>query len=508
MCVSKVYVRDLLHLHKIGNYFECGHCIPCLQRKATRRANKIRQHEHKGTICYFVTLTYTNECLPYVRRDELLEACYHARPNSDNPCPINVYRDKHLVRGQRSSFLHNNTKVIGQFLLEDDISNYLLQYAPIPEFVDGMWYGIRTKLKFNKYIYDPVKISVAFIPDIQTFLKRLRYNLSRQYPGFGGISYYSAPEYGPTSQRYHIHLLIWFPSTLSKEQVQSLILKSWPFCDKARLCRGIEIARSPANYLASYVNSDSSISRYLLKFAPLRTSHSLGFGFNENIFDFENILKGFKDFRRTFYTVTSCSPSTGVQHHDIPYPKYILYRYFPKCKGFNRITFDAFRRFVYEITNYVPFFEKEQTLSLSSIDQTLLSRYYASGRTEAGVILYHTSLTDVYGINISMTKVEIMSFRRRIIHYLSYFNNTYDALYLLYRFYIAYNSYIISSMYKSHDNLQYFNLADVINGDLYADIHIPDYVDVEYLPFERSQDLYYIEKFEKNIKKRKLNSYG
>lgn len=61
-----------------GTYVPCGTCPSCLAAKANKRASLIRSTNPEGTTCYFVTLTYSNDFLPYVDLNELIR-CYDKR---------------------------------------------------------------------------------------------------------------------------------------------------------------------------------------------------------------------------------------------------------------------------------------------------------------------------------------------------------------------------------------------------------------------------------------------
>ena len=54
---------------------ECGKCPACLQRKANARAMRIRNH-NDGKLCLFITCTYDNRFVPYVKVDDLFPSSY------------------------------------------------------------------------------------------------------------------------------------------------------------------------------------------------------------------------------------------------------------------------------------------------------------------------------------------------------------------------------------------------------------------------------------------------
>ena len=53
---------------------KCGKCPSCLQEKAFARAQRIKNNYSDGTICLFFTLTYSNDFIPYIDRDDVYEA--------------------------------------------------------------------------------------------------------------------------------------------------------------------------------------------------------------------------------------------------------------------------------------------------------------------------------------------------------------------------------------------------------------------------------------------------
>lgn len=67
--------------------------------------------------------------------------------------------------------------------------------------------------------YDPEHCPKKYIlvkADYQTFIKRLRTDLSRNEPNFNGFKYYIGGEYGPKGGRPHYHIIIsgWMPKDM------------------------------------------------------------------------------------------------------------------------------------------------------------------------------------------------------------------------------------------------------------------------------------------------------
>ena len=69
MCTKSRYIYNPYSRKAV--LVKCGHCESCLQEKANARANRIRHNVSPGTITLFVTLTYSNDYVPFVRRSDL-----------------------------------------------------------------------------------------------------------------------------------------------------------------------------------------------------------------------------------------------------------------------------------------------------------------------------------------------------------------------------------------------------------------------------------------------------
>ena len=81
MCTNGRWIYNRFSKQKV--WVRCGKCDSCKQENAMKRTNRIRMHQRAGYICLFVTLTYTNDFVPYVLKSEL---------NSSN-FDVNVYRN-------------------------------------------------------------------------------------------------------------------------------------------------------------------------------------------------------------------------------------------------------------------------------------------------------------------------------------------------------------------------------------------------------------------------------
>lgn len=493
MCLKKIYVRDLYRPGHIGNYFPCGRCKSCRQQSAERRARRIRYHHPKGYHCYFITLGYINEYVPYVLRSDVFDVEDQLILTPDSQLSVPVYRDYDIRHRRSFSYRYKVNKPISYQRIKKSSTYDQLEKLS----------GLRKKISSDKYIYDDSKISVCLNSDIQKFFKRLRTNLFRSFGENISLSYYNAPEYGPTTQRFHIHLLVWFPSFLSYSQICNHVSKAWPYADKDRTNKFIEYARCPSNYLASYVNSGDNVSTYLTDNFRLRPSHSLDFGFGSDIFDFPKVFKQFRDGHYKYPTVRT-NQFGQVEECDVYYPKYITSRYFPKFKGYNRLTRSTLLHAYQSPESYFRLYRRLQ-----------------APPSPSGQLNYYCDLVDGLGNRLFFTESEsrytIMRINRAYSYFASLCISRFDfALYM-----IEFNDSLYRQYYKESQSsldpltnaLQFYNIPLLFSGevhndsieDLICDKTLDD-VHPNSLPFEVLSDDYYTTKYNRNIKQRKINA--
>lgn len=486
MCLCHIRVRDFLSRPSYyDNYFNCGRCPACLQQKADRRARRIQAHHPKGTKCYFITLTYCNEYVPYIDPRDI--ECFCGTQS------VPVYRDKHVRYYKQKQFIFEGTGVIGS--LEFD-------YCCSPDEVSSLSF-IRKKCWRGRDFYFkkiPNKVSVCYTPDVQCFFKRLRQNLFRHFGEYQDITYYYAPEYGPDGSRYHIHLLVWFPSSYEHWFIASSVLKAWPYGDPLRTYKYIQPEKFASHYVASYVNCSSDVSEFLLKIAPLRPSHSVSFGFDDERYSFVNVLAAAQRGCFTFhYEYTS--KNGKVLSGDAPFPSYIIDTYFPRFKGYNRLT-------------------RDEILRALEYPENKFTQGYFLGYTPKCVPVYSTRLNfRNYPIGMTQSECDYTLFRIVRCYNQFYRKNGYSPVEfanIVYNFWVSYYSYLYKqSLLKDeeHSFLRFNNLADVRSGVVKNDsiLHcISSFSDDEIDPDTNFINVHdnkrLVENFNRYIKTRKVNS--
>lgn len=305
-----------VNYHKVFNKYigrslwvPCGHCPACQQKKAGLRANRIRMAYKDGYLPFFVTLTYDNYFVPYVRRSDL---------NLPN---IPIRRDfKYEVRG----------------VSQGDFANVLsVNSEPIGYINNDSELDFRSQSLKHLRGASHDKIGVCYYPDLQNFIKLLRISYERKFYEKLDISYFACSEYGGKSQRPHFHLLIFIPSFL-EGWFRAAVASCWKFGNRVPNGRYVEVARDAASYVSSYVNGNSSLAGFLsLPDIKQKHSYSKGFGTDSDVFGLLSILSKKRERNITYFKETRIEGvSTRVE---LPIPSYVINRFFPKFKGFSRI---------------------------------------------------------------------------------------------------------------------------------------------------------------------------
>lgn len=321
MCIYSKYITNPYTRKRI--LVPCGKCESCRQRKANARARRIKNHEVAGEVILFCTLTYRNECIPYILRKELLNL-----ENSGFPT-LNVYRN-YKARVYHGRFKDNECRMpIDTFSF--DVNDFYTFSSNAKQ--------VHSPTRMKKGI-----IGVIYYKDLQDFMKRLRINLVRKYNYHEQISYFACAEYGPKTDRPHFHLLI-FCKSIAFEKVQSAISESWTYGNKDRTDMYCEIAKDASAYVASYVNCDNASSKVFAK-TPFSQTHSFskGFGVRMECFSVASILE--KVARNTLTYRIEANIDHIPTLVDVPVPKYVINRYFPKFKGYSVTTDDEVRKFL------------------------------------------------------------------------------------------------------------------------------------------------------------------
>lgn len=376
-------------------YVSCGHCKECLQEKANLRAARIqREFDRKDIMCLVVTLTYDNKYVPYFYKDE---ADMFFKENKIPALPLRRDYSRHLVRvphyevhlDKRYKKSPNPPKVVSRvpshysyewscdyvvsvldtlsfdYMDSDEINSYLNAYNNFENKFHGINYWKNGKIIKT----DKNKVPILYYRDVQLFFKRFRKRLNKgRRSNPIEFRYFATGEIGETYQRPHWHILLFFRPEY-RRAVEDCVYTSWPFCDLRSLDRSVEPAKDPAHYVASYVNMSADIPPFFTLAKAFKPSwhYSKVFGFDNDLFSYTKVSESLDRGRLRYSRTISRNGKPTVV--DIPYPKYVLSRYFPKFRGFSLLDstqlyqlLDSVRRkdfqqFVIDYTRYTKHLE-------------------------------------------------------------------------------------------------------------------------------------------------------
>lgn len=320
MCTHGKYVVNKYTHERI--FVKCGQCHACQMEKASAHYSRVMSHEYApdraGYFRLFVTLNYSNQCLPVVYSSDV-----------DKPS-IPVYRHirfscRRTPKGRFRTYRERGFFQIGTITPNSvDLKrgyNQDLSGLEVPQ----------------KWQYGGTCFGVALAKDFSDFLQRLRMNLRRYYKldtRNVGFSYYKVQEYGPTTRRPHFHVILYFPVSWKKHYylIRKAIISAWPFCSLEQMRKNIGIAVSGQRYVSQYTCRPSDYPTFFkIRSIAQKSNFSRNFGFGRDEFLPSSILE--KIDRRNFTYSYTCmrngQPSTVVS----PVPKYVIDRYFPKFKG-------------------------------------------------------------------------------------------------------------------------------------------------------------------------------
>lgn len=316
MCTNSRYVLNKYTRKRI--LVPCGKCDSCKQEKAAAYASRIRNASLKGFVPVMVTLTYSNDFVPYVYLDDL------------NKLDIPVYRDYVIDTkfGVRSKVRTDSPEIT--------VYNELY-------FDDDSPHDLRKGCKCLKHTHD--RVGVLLFKDFQDFFKRLRLVLKRKYNYENKVIYWICTEYGSKSLRPHAHFICYVRSD-SVKSFRSAVIESWSFSDWSRPSKSIQIARNAASYVASYVNRGACFPKVLENsvFAP-KHSMSKGFGCDVDFFNLPSLLVKVKQSDLRYY-ITSFHDGERI-NTPVLVPKYVVNRYFPRFKGDSYLLNDEIREFLF-----------------------------------------------------------------------------------------------------------------------------------------------------------------
>lgn len=323
----------------------CGKCQACILAKNSRYAFQCDLESYSSMYTVFVTLTYAPNYLP------IATPVSHPVDSSD------------FFSGVLSSYSlvdFDTGEDLGEFEMPVDKLELLQQ-------------------KFN------LCGSIPYLrkTDLQLFLKRFRYYVTKRFPK-EKVRYYAVGEYGPVHFRPHYHLLLFLNSKEALQICSEAVSKAWTF---GRVDCQVSEGKC-SSYVAGYVNSSVLIPEVLKmrSVCPFCLhSQRLGQGF----------LQG---ERKKVYSFT---PRDFIKRSLVVNGKYkefdiwrSAYSYFyPKCRGYaDKSSYErSYSYRVYDTARYL-FPSAETTFSLAKEVATFVYLFHTTPyvlRVASGDILYN-----------------------------------------------------------------------------------------------------------------------
>lgn len=348
MCIQQRWIVNKYDGSR--HYVKCGHCEACRQEKSLQRSNRVNAEFSSGRLGIFVTLTYMNSFVPYIYKSDYYRMCEeydelckqkkddHTKMQFDYDVSLPIYRNFSVKQHRHGKTIKRNTEPIKILYPEDFIS-----YGDEPKIPFGNLRNFKNIREINpstnRYILDRDRIAVLHYDDLKDFLDRLRLKLQRAYKYDKRYEVFTVGEYGETYSRPHFHLLFSIPNG-DYELFKQAITETWTFSNLRKRPRSIEVAYNPASYLASYVNCDENIPPLLQVAAPFKPRHKYShrFGLSLKDFSYESVCQAYERGDFEYDCVRTRKGVTTIDTLSIP--KYVISRYFPKWKGFSRLTTD------------------------------------------------------------------------------------------------------------------------------------------------------------------------
>lgn len=326
-------------------YCSCDKCTACLNQKATTLSNRVRAEIEQHKYSVFFTLTYDNEHLP----------------------KYEVFQDKNDVIQYRPI----------DRLVDDSSSDMLSNCCPLNEYDN-----YENLYTFDESTYVPpienyenlYHFGVVCKKDVQNFLKRLRWRISKIQnitKDESKIRYYISSEYGPTTLRPHYHGILFFDSKKILDKIKSLIVASWgsferqqgernrfkfrPFASVALTANYIKLCDpNTAYYVASYVAGNAHLPEVL----QLRETKPF------HVQSKNPVIGSFKvDKQEILENINRGTYTTDKQVYDdktgqfnvvtIPLPENSLSSIFRKCVGYSTLVYDDKLQFYTYYSKYL-----------------------------------------------------------------------------------------------------------------------------------------------------------
>lgn len=360
MCTNNRIIRNRYTMQRL--YVPCGKCPACLQERANKRTSRLRAGDVQfGTPLYhkfFITLTYANKFIPYIRLSDLYDLdisediCLPVYRDNDTRLVVgDFYKDESGKRVRALACSLEGHKVLARLSAIDlgrrgqDFDFFTWREQGLDGYPSNF---IREWIDRDHWRFtDKDRIPVLWYADIQNYIKRVNKQLLKYEINF---KYFVTTEYGETTGRPHAHIVAYVP-VRHYLLCEHIFREAWSY--DARPERRVENVRfDVSQYAASYVNSHSytpklfSLTRV---FSP-KAIFSKNFAYGREYYTLASLIDMHK---RGDFGIPCQVMRNGIPTRDtISLPSYVVSRYLPRFKGYCWLAPDEIRDVVERPQNY------------------------------------------------------------------------------------------------------------------------------------------------------------
>lgn len=270
----------------------CGKCATCCNTRAKRWINRIDAETRLHKFTYMVTLTYDNDHLPaYFLSDDLSELVSN--------------RDE-LSRIPLSELIDLCHDEYGEYL--EDCLSYL-----------------------RDRLVHPLGLPVVCTSDLSKFFKRFnKYCFKHVTHHYENIRYFACWEYGPTTYRPHVHMVLWFDEDSIANRFDEILSSCWTL---GRSDGDAAYSRGAGSYVAQYVNRPTHLPAFYAhpKICQRHQfSHSPSIGLNTALDERISEIYSQLPVQRTVWN------SQSAKYVTVPIDVVVKNRFFPKCPEYSQ----------------------------------------------------------------------------------------------------------------------------------------------------------------------------
>lgn len=219
----------------------CCHCSACAKTKAAKYVSMINNMSQNSAGVYFITLTFSPECLPVAEltlNDNCVQGTCHF-----SKCQTVIVKRKPVLKKETRLYPY----------LESFSDDTPFKFSD----ADLKFYELGMPCLNNSSFLGRGRFGVLNRAYAINFIKRLRTLLY----AFSTLDfkYFLVAEYGSQSLRPHYHIVLFTSYSLRRRELQNLVSFAWKYGS----CDVQSVECSVANYVASYCSSLSSIPQFL-----------------------------------------------------------------------------------------------------------------------------------------------------------------------------------------------------------------------------------------------------